>query len=346
MKLKDARTLRPQELLERRKQALLLFTEHGMTRIEIAQLVGVHRNTVGQWIAKWKEGGPRNLKVKASGRPIASGRRLSRQQEISIRRKITDKHPEQMKLDFALWTRKAVQQLIHQETGQWLPIRTVGEYLRRWNFTPQKPLRRAYERNARKVREWLDVTYPQIARQARREKAELQWGDETGIHSNDVHGKGYAPVGKTPVRLGKGTPEKINMISSVTNQGKVRFMFYRGTLNVAVFVEFLRRLIRDAKGRKIYLIVDNLRVHHSEKVKRWVEKHKQWIALFYLPSYSPDLNPDEFLNGDLKGEIGRRAESSGKGWLAKTALRSMRGIQKQPARVRKYFDAESIQYAR
>jgi len=318
----------------------------GMKLGEIARIVGVHRNTVGQWIARWQSAGPKGLKAKAPGRPKGSGRRLTAQQEKEIRQRIVDRHPEQLKLDFALWTREAVRLLIGRECGQNLPIRTVGEYLKRWGFTPQKPVRRAYERSETAVRRWLDEEYPAIEARARREKAEIHWGDETGLRSDDVNGRGYSPKGRTPVRLSKGTPERINMISTVTNRGKVRFMFYRGSLNARVFLDFLRRLVRDAGGRKVCLIVDNLRVHHSKKVRQWVDERPDLIELFYLPSYSPDLNPDEFLNNDLKNGVSRRADRRKKGRLAKSALSQMRSIQKQPARVRKYFEAESIRYAR
>lgn len=345
MELKDARTISPEELFGRRKQAVILY-QQGMKLANIAQVVGVHRNTVGQWIAKWKEGGSKGLKAKSSGRPTGSGRHLTPRQEKKIQKMIVDRNPEQLKMNFALWTRDAVRLLIRQEYSLDMPIRTVGEYLKRWGFTPQKPVRRAYERCEASVRRWLDEQYPAIAEKARRERAEIHWGDETGLRSDDVNGRGYSPVGQTPVRRAKGTPEKINMISSITNRGKVRFMFYRGSLNVEVFLRFLRRLIRDAGGRKIYLIVDNLRVHHARKVKQWVGAHQKSIALFYLPSYSPDLNPDEYLNNDLKNGVSRRADSREKGRLAKSALSQMRSIQKRPSRVAKYFEAEPIRYAR
>ena len=345
MELKDARTIRPDELRERRKQAVILH-QQGRSYTDIAEAVGVHRNTVGQWIAKWKTEGAKGLKAKASGRPFGSGRHLASEQEKRIRQIIVDRHPEQLKLNFALWTRDAVRLLIRQEYRIDMPIRTVGEYLRRWGFTPQKPVRRAYERCEANVQRWLDEEYPEIAQKAAQEGAEIHWGDETGLRSDDVNGRGYAPKGQTPVRRAKGTPEKINMISSVTNQGKVRFMFYHGSLNAAVFLDFLRRLTRDARGRKVYLIIDNLRVHHAAKVTAWVSENSDVIALFYLPSYSPDLNPDEYLNNDLKNGVSRRADSRAKGRLAKSALSQMRSIQKQPRRVQKYFEAQSIQYAR
>jgi transposase len=268
------------------------------------------------------------------------------QDRKTIQKLIVDRHPDQLKLDFALWTREAVRLLIADKIGLVMPIRTVGEYLKRWGFTPQRPVRRAYERCDASVRRWLDVEYPSIVEKARQEGAEIHWGDETGLRSDDVNGRGYAPIGKTPIRRAKGTPEKINMISSVTNQGKVRFMFYPGSMNVLVFLNFLKRLIRDANGRKIYLIVDNLRVHHAHKVRDWVEANECLIALYYLPSYSPDLNPDEYLNNDLKNGVSQRADKRTKGRLAQSALSQMRSIQKQPMRVRKYFLAKPIQYAR
>ena len=343
MKLTNARTLGPSALHERRKQAVALY-KRGMTRMDIAPLVGAHRNTVGQWIRQWEHGGAKALMPARPGRPTGSGRRLSPDQEKAIRRCLTDRCPDQLKLPFALWTRDAVRQLVAQDYGIHLPIRTVGWYLKRWGFTPQKPMRRAYERSEPAVQRWLARQYPAIRRKARQEGAEIHWGDETGLRSDDVNGRGYAPKGRTPVRRVKGTPEKTNMISTVTNQGKVRFMFYRTRMKARMLIRFLRRLTRSA-DRKVFLILDNLRVHHARVVKAWVLSHADQIELFYLPSYSPDLNPDEYLNCDLKAEVGKRPDSRRKGALGHTSLQAMRSIQKQPHRVRKYFEAKTIAYA-
>lgn len=345
MKIRDARTISHNELEERRMQAIMLHKK-GMKKGEIAKLVGVHRNTLGQWIAKWEVGGLRNLKVRKSGRPKGSGRSLNKARELGIQRMIVDKDPAQLKMDFALWSRQAVRNLIRRETGMDMPIRTVGEYLNRWGYTPQRPVRRAYERCHASVRRWVDDVYPGIAEKARQEGAEIHWGDETGLSGHGTEGRGFAPKGRTPVLRTKGKPERINMISTVTNQGKVRFMFYKTTLNAAVFLLFLGRLLKDARGRKLFIIVDNLRVHHARVVRDWVEARSDFIEIFYLPSYCPDLNPDEFLNGDLKGEIGRRPDGRSKGRLAANAMSAMQRIQKSPGRVRKYFDAMGIQYAR
>ena len=343
MEMRDARTIGPAALEERRKQAVMLF-QKGHSRVEIAQLVGVHRNTVGEWIQSWRRGGEQALRAKAPGRPCGSGRRLMGYEAAAIKRIITDNTPDQLKFPFALWTREAVQQLIREKYQIRMPIRTVGEYLKRWGFTPQKPVRRAYERSEPAVRRWLDEDYPAIQARARSEGAEIHWGDETGIHGDDVNGRGYAPAGKTPVRRVKGTPEKVNMISAITNRGKVRFMFYANGMCADVLVSFMRRLVSDT-DRKVFLILDNLRVHHSAKVKEWVGRRKDQIELFHLPSYSPDLNPDEYLNNDLKRTISRAPETRRKGMLKKTAHSHMRSLQKRPDHARTYFRAPAIRYA-
>ena len=183
-----------------------------------------------------------------------------------------------------------------------LPLRTITDYLKRWGFTPQRPTKRAYEQNPDAVTQWHETTYPQIQAKARKEKAEIHWGDETGIQNDAYCARGFAPKGKTPVVRINATRSRINMISSITNQGKVRFMLYRETMTSQVLIKFLSRLIKDS-DHKILLILDNLRVHHSKRVQAWLEERKDQIELFFLPSYSPELNPDEYLNGDLKKRI-------------------------------------------
>lgn len=293
MNLKDARALDHEELYERRKQAILLHKKGTMTQAEIGEIVGVRRDVVGQWIKKWKEGGLKALKPTPKGRPHGTGRTLTPSQEKEIQKCLTEKYPEQYKMDFALWTRTAVQVLIKHLYKIKMPIRTVGHYLKQWGFTPQKPVKRAYERNEKKVKEWMEETYPAIAKKAKEEGAEIHWGDETGVKSEDQVGRGFAPKGKTPVRQHSGKKDqKINMISSITNQGKVRFMFYSDKMNGQMLIKFLKRLIKDSK-KKIHLILDNLPCHHSYLVRDWVAERNDQIELHYLPSYSPDLNPDE-----------------------------------------------------
>lgn len=344
MELRDSRSLTDAELLDRRKQAVLLYKK-GEKKIEIARLVGAHRNAVGQWIAAWKEGGEKALTPGRRGVSEGTGRSLTPEQERDIRQRIVDKVPDQLKLSFALWTREAVAELIFSRHGLRMPIRTVGDYLKRWGMSPQKPVKRAYQRSEPAVKRWLEEEYPAIKAKAKADGAEIQWADETGLQSGENRGRSYAPVGRTPVRKHKGTAEKANMISTVTNQGKLRFMFYDGRFNQQVLMKFLKRLIKDAAGKPLVIILDNHPSHHSKALKEWASGQKERITLSYLPSYSPDLNPDEFLNCDLKYQIAKRPDRREKGALKKTAIKVLRSLQKSPARVSSYFKAESIQYA-
>lgn len=344
MDLRDARTLNAEELYDRRKQAILLHKKGTLTQAGIGEVVGVRRDVVGRWIKLWKQGGLKALKPSSSGRPVGTGRTLNAAQEREIQKCLIEKNPEQYKMDFALWTRSAVQGLIKELYEIEMPIRTVGHYLKQWGFTPQKPVKRAYERSDRKVKEWMDTTYPEIARKAKAEGAEVHWGDETGVKAEDQVGRGFAPKGKTPVRQHSGKKDqKINMISSITNQGKVRFMFYEGSMNAQMFIRFLRRLIKDA-SKKVHLILDNLPTHHSKVVKQWAEKHRDRIELHYLPSYSPDLNPDEYLNCDLKAELARSGSRKNKAKFQAQVKSKIRSLAKQPKRIKSYFDSHKLQY--
>jgi transposase len=273
----------------------------GHTHAAIAEALGLRRPTVTAWLVKVHAG--QGIVEKKRGRPVGNGRRLTSRQEIAIRQAITDKTPGQMKLPFALWNAQAVRAIIQSQWLVDLPVRTVRLYLKRWGFTPQRPLKRVQEQNAKAVETWLKDHYPAIVARARAEGAEIHWGDETAVSSVEHYPRGYAPKGQAPVLvLAQSKRERINLISSVTNQGKARFMLYRNTLTAEVLIQFLGRLIRDA-GRKVFLVLDNLRVHHSRKVQAWLEQKSDRIALFFLPSYSPELNPDEYLNADLKARM-------------------------------------------
>jgi transposase len=216
--------------------------------------------------------------------------------------------------------------------------------LKRWGMTPQKPVKHAYEQQPARVQKWLDEEYPSIQQKAKEEKAEIYWGDETGLRNDSQHERGYAPKGKTPVIRLNAKRESINMISAVTNQGKVRFKLFDGGMNAAILIEFMRRLIKDAQ-RKVILILDNLRVHHARKVKRWLADKAGQIEVFYLPAYSPELNPDEYLNCDLKAGVHSRKPARSKDQLKKKVSKHMRMLQRKSARVQKYFEHEKIRYA-
>ncbi|XVN44691.1 MAG: IS630 family transposase [Rickettsia hoogstraalii] len=216
---------------------------------------------------------------------------------------INNSRPEDHNIKSALWSRKSINALIKKYCGFFLPLSTIGEYLRRWGYTAQKPKKLAYEQQPKQVQVWLDEKYPAIVKQAQMEQAEIHWGDEVGIKSECQVLQSYSLKGKTPVVIHKSKRFTINMISTVTNNGKLRFMLYEDTLKTDIFIEFLRRLVKYAK-RKIFLILDNLKVHHSKKYTTGQISIKIkflcFFFFFFLPPYTPQHNPDEYLNNDLK----------------------------------------------
>lgn len=258
---------------------------------------------------------------------------------------IRDRHPEQLKLPFYLWTREAVQRLIKQECGIELAIRTVGNYLERWGFTPQKPAVRVYERSEPAVQRWLLQDYPAIAARAKLEGAGIWWADETGLRSRTYAGRSYSPRGTTPVTRGSGKYFGCNLISALTNKGELAFMVFEGTFNATVFIEFMGRLVKQASGRKIFLILDNLRVHHAKVLKPWLTEHASDIELFFIPSYSPDLNPDEILNHDLKANAVGRRRARNKEELVSNAVEHLESRARTPERVAAYFQEKYVRYA-
>jgi len=339
----DGRTHSPETQYEIRKQIVRL-RKQGFLSKDVAEIVGVSVGRASKIWQSYKKGGSKAIKLGRRGRRTGEKRTFTTEQERQVKRAMIDKTPDQMKLPFALWTRDAVKLLIKQRFGIKMPIRTVGEYLKRWGFTPQKPVKRAYEQNSEVVKKWLETDYPLIASRAKKEEAEIHWGDETGIQTGANRVRGFAPKGETPVIRLVAKKSHVSMISAINNQGKVRFMMYRDAMNSELLIKFMARLTKDA-GRKVFLILDNLRVHHSKKVTKWLGKHKEQIAAFYLPSYSPELNPDEYLNGNLKNKVHSGTPIRNREDLEKKARSFMRTLVKRPAHVRSYFRHPKVAYA-
>lgn len=339
----DARKL-PTEAQQQIRNQIIRMRKSGRAYKEISEITGVHTSIIGRLCRAYQKDGSKAIRIKKRGRPTGGCRTLNLEQEKNIQKTIYDKCPDQLKLPFALWTRIAVQQLIKQLWAIKMPIRTVGEYLKRWGFTPQKPLRRAYKQNPKAVKAWLDDEYPEIEKRAKKEQSEIHWGDETGLCNDSYHGRSYAPRGKTPAIRIHPRCKRVNLISTVTNQGKVRFMVYNDKMNSAVFIKFMERLIKDSE-KKIFLILDNLKVHHSYIASDWLEEHKDEIEVFFLPSYSPELNPDEYLNCDLKAGVHSGTPARTKDQLKQKAISHLRKLQKLPGRVKKYFKHPKIAYA-
>jgi transposase len=338
----DARclSLSAQEALRRRAVQAVLKKE--MSKSEAARTFGVSRTSIHAWLNQYRARGDSGLASRTRGRPKRS--RLAGHQAATTVRLIADRCPDQLKLPFVLWTREAVARLIAERYGLQVSVWTAGRYLKKWGFTPQKPLRRAYERDPAAVQKWLREEYPAIQRRAARETGEILWGDEMGLRSDHQTGTSYGRKGQTPVILGTGQRFRCNMISAISNRGRLAFMVFKHRFTAQVLLQFLRRLVRHV-GRKVFLVVDRHPVHKSKKVKHWLQQHAAEIELFWLPGYSPELNPDEYLNQDLKSNaLGRQRPSTQTEMIAK--LRSqLRGTQRKPNKVKNYFQHPDVKYA-
>jgi transposase len=284
-----------------------------MTQAEAARVFGVHRNAVNRWIRRYREGGFPGLAEQRRGRRPGEQPALSERQQQELIALVRDSTPDQLGLAGFLWTRDAVAELLAQRYGVWLARTTVGGYLRGWGFSPQRPQRRALEQNPVAVARWLATEFPAICAQARREGGMVLWLDEMGVRSDAAAGRSWAPVGRTPVIKRTGKRFRVNMISAISNQGLLRFRLFTGSFTGAVFIDFLRRLLRDCQGQKVHLIVDGHPVHRAKLVSAWVGRHAERIELHFLAGYSPELNPVELLNHDVKANAAgrRRPRSAG-----------------------------------
>lgn len=342
MRKLDARYLSSdaQEVLRRRA---VRAVRGGMSQSEAARTFGVSRQSVNTWVRRCLRRGIRGLETGPRGRP--RGGSLRPWQAAQIVRAIEDRCPDQLKLPFWLWTREAVGRLIRKRFGVKLSVWTVGRYLERWGFTPQKPVRRAFECNPEAVRRWLKREYPAIRREAKRRRAAIYWGDEMGLRSDHAVGRTYGRRGRTPEVPGTGRRFGCNLISAITNRGRLSFMVFREKFAAGVFLKFLKRLVKQAAGRRIFLIVDGHPVHRSRKVQAWLKRNHRFLRVFFLPGYSPDLNPDEELNQDVKSNaVGRRRPRDQREMMA-SVRGYLWGRQRQPQVVRHYFQEEHVRYA-
>ncbi len=339
---KDARSLSAKTQEALRTKAVQAVAD-GMRQQTAARPFGAARQAVGKWMKAYREGGMEALAAKPQGRPRTGGR-LQGWQAAAVVNLIADHHPEQLKLPFVLWTRQAVQTSVRRKFNMGLSLTTVGRCLARWGFTPQKPVRRACERDDAAVKRWLEEDYPAIRAAARKEKALIYWGDEMGVRSDHQAGRSYAPSGKTPAIPGTGRRFGCNVVSALTNRGHLEFMVFRKSFAAAVFLRFLRRLVKQAR-RKVCIIVDRHPVHRSKKVKEWLDANADRIRLFFLPGYSPDLNPDEMVNQDVKTNAVGRKRARSRPQPMRHVRRYLERRRDNPGLVRRYFHESSVRYA-
>lgn len=344
MKATDARRHSPEKLEVLRERGFALRRE-GYRVVEIAKALGVVRGTVYKWFRhaaatdeqSATQGGQR-------GRPKRVGAKLNAEQEKKIRALIIEKNPKQLKFDFALWTRRAVKALIKRECKVDLSLSTVGVYLRSWGMSVQRPALRAIEQDEDRVKQWKETEYPAIALRAKKENAIIYWADETAVKHDTNWVTGYAPKGQTPVlRCHDGRWKTATMVSAISNQGLLRFKVQDKSMDQFSFIEFLESMIED-ESKKIFLIVDNLKAHKSKAVNTWAEAHKDRIELFFLPPYSPELNPDEYVNRALKTDIRSRVPKANDELKTRTE-QFMKKMARSACRIKRIFEIEQVRYA-
>lgn len=341
MTYQDFRSLAPQAQ-EAVRLKVMAALQQGRSISEVARLFGVSRQAVHTWIGRRRKGGKRALRAQRRGRP--PGGSLTSTQERTICRLITDHCPDQLKLPFYLWTREAVVHLIAQRCGVCLSVWTAGRLLAKWGFTPQKPTRRAFEQDSQEVGSWLRRQYPAIRALARREKALIFWADEMGLRGDHAAGRSFSPQGQTPVILGTGQRFRCNLISALTNRGQLQFMVFKERFTVAVFLKFLRRLLRQNR-RRIFLIIDNHPVHLARATLRWFKTRRRQLRVYFLPGYSPELNPDEYLNQDVKTNAVGRTRPLDRQEMIGNVRAYLRSTQTHAWLVKRYFQAEHVRYA-
>ena len=343
--IEDARTWSQPEQERVRRLAVAAVVEQGLSQVDAAGLFGVTRQTVSGWVGAYRAGGETALSATRRGRRPGEQQALGEAQQDEIVRVVRGKNPDQLMLPFVLWTREAVRDLIERRFGVRLALTTVGKYLRRWGFTPQKPIRRAFEQSSVAVARWLDETYPALERRAKREKAVILWGDEMGLRSDHAAGRSFAPKGKTPVVRKTGQRFGCNLIQAISNRGELAFRVFEGRFTQDVFIDFLGRLVKNAAGRKVHLIVDGHPAHRGRKAARWIADRAEALEVHFLPGYSPELNPAEYLNNDTKHAILAKQRPADKVALVAAARRHLHRRQKQPGVIARFFRHPDIAYA-
>jgi transposase len=298
---RDFRSLGNDTQAELRRLAILQI-DKGIDKETVAEMMEVNVQTVSGWVRKKVHLESRNYQGELRGRKEGEKRILNTEQETSLKTLILEKTPEKLDLGCALWTRRVVKELIKIETSKEFPINTVSNYLNRWGLTPQRPGKIAHEQDDLKIQNWIKNDYPLIETQARLENAVIKWSDESGISLNTYYGKSYALKGKTPHIKLPATRTHISMISSISVGGTSEFMLYKKGLDSQTFINFLGRQIQDSK-QKIFLIVDNLRVHKSKEVMAWVKRHSKQIAIFFPATLRSSIQPRGIFEQYLKTQV-------------------------------------------
>ncbi|MEI7669774.1 MAG: IS630 family transposase [Pseudomonadota bacterium] len=345
MQMKDFRKLNKDSQSEVRRRAVYSYLSMGRRKkLQVAKMYQITHNSLTKWIENYDAFGEKSFTYDARGAKPFQNSALNKRQQNWLRKQLINKTPEQFDFPFVLWTRKLVADVIFRKYGIKVDVSTAGEYLKNFGMTPQKPVLKSYKQQPEPVRAWLDKIYPKLAERAKAKKSLIFWGDETAVRSQDQVGKGYSMRGIKPVQTQGGYRFGVHMVSAINNSGNSRFMLFSDKMNGKKFIEFLRRLIKE-QSQKIILILDNASYHKSAAVKAWVAKHDDKIELVFLPAYTPELNPDEYLNNALKQKLKHRQKAKTQKELTKSVTSIMKHMQGNKTAIKNIFRHEMVKYA-
>lgn len=341
MEPRDARTLSPDALHDLRTR-VVAAVRGGMTQVEAARVFAVHRSAANRWCRAARGGAdapvPRRRGRKPTGGPLTPGR------EAALLDAVRNRHPDDLGVTDTLWTRDAVAEYAADALGVRRSRWVWGRWLRDRGFVPRRPARRSAQQDPAALDRWRAEVYPAVAAGAKEAGAEVHWLDEAGLRTDHNPGTGYSPRGTPPTARVGGRPGRVNMISTLTNAGTLRFSVFAGRFAAAAFIAFLARLLGSTTG-VVYLIADGHPVHRSRAVRKWVAARPERLRLFFLPPYCPELNPTELLNNAVKGTVPRVRRAKDKAELADQVRSYLRVVQNRPDAVRRFFKAGPVRYA-
>jgi transposase len=335
-------TLRPTpSIIER----LVLQCKEGQTVNHIAKTLFLAISTAYFWVKRFTNEGPEKTTYKQRGRPVGSGKKLTPENELLIMDLIaTPNQPLDYGLNFSTWTRKAIAELIKQQFQIEIAERTIGDYLRSWSYTSQKAVKVAYQRDPEKVEEWVNVTFPAIKESAQELNADIFFCDESSIQTESFNLRSYSRKGRKPVVPQTGSRLKVNIVSAISANGSMRFKTYDQSMDGNLFINFMDQLIKAARGSMVFLIVDNLKTHHSKMVTAFINDHSDKIRIFYLPPYCPELNPDEYLNNIIKLRFRSQPQVKTKDELSSKTVDILSELKRDRKLIKRIFLKEEIQY--
>jgi transposase len=341
--LPDARQL-SDEVLEALRLRALRACELGFSESDVAAMLGVARETVSRWWSAYRSEGLEGLPGERTGRPLGSGRTLTDEQAAHLQQLIDKKSPQELGIAAPLWSRRAVRDLIKKEYGIDMPVRTVGEYLKRWGYTAKRPQRHSTNQDPEEVKQWLEEEFPALEERARQEDAEIHFADEAGVAADEHPRYGYARKGERATMEVPDSHIRVNVITTVDNTGEAHYQTYKGMMNGAQFIKFLEQLLGET-DKKILLVVDRLSAHDCEKVWDWVDEHGDRIDMEFLPRYSPERNPVEYLNDDMKGNVHAAGLPNSLSELGEQVHAFLDKLRNLPEHVMSYFEHPAVQYA-